>query len=307
MRRQQFCGWSALGISTLVACFWAHWGIIENFHEGWWQPELGARLLYSWHYLAPLTLTLGLTLIAVRWPKLGAAAFFGGGAWFSWFILAPRWGKVDLATLAGWAPVTLLVVGVGCLWWFGRPEPRRWAFACAAGLPLLVLLIAGAEPAWRVSHRIDDGVSTERLVAGNGVVLVWAPEGPGWVREQAGACTWNEAREICARLSADGRRLESAPVNIWRLPTVDEAVRSLTRNGVNAGGEWDAASGQVHYRVRPDKEAPLWRVYSETIYWWTATEADAQRAYRVVYNGGVYAMPKDQHYGTIGFRAVREP
>lgn len=307
MRRQIILGWIALGLSTLVTCLWAFWGIVENFHEGWWQPALGTRLLFSLFYITPMLITLALTLLAVRWPKLGAAAFFIGGAWFSWFILAPRWGKLDLAILLSWLPVTALVIGVGLLWWFGRPQPAKLAYLLAAGLPLLVLLAAGAEPAWRVTHRVDDGSTEERLVQGNGVALVWAPEGPGWVRDAKQACSWDMAVQLCAHLSADGMRLEEKPVNIWRLPTVDEAVRSLTRGGQNAGGEWDSAAGQAHYRVRPDKESPLWRVYAETIYWWTATQASPGKAYRVVYNGSVYAMPKDQRYGTIGFRAVREP
>ena len=203
--------------------------------------------------------------------------------------------------------MTLVVLGVGLLWWFGRPWPLKWAWAIAAGLPLLVLLIAGAEPAWRVTHRVDDGRTTERLVQGNGVALIWAPEGPGWVRDAQQACSWEMAQQLCAHLSADGVRLEAEPVNIWRLPTIDEAVRSLTRGGVNAGGVWDSALCRAHYRVQPDKESPLWRVYAETIYWWTASEAAAGQAYRIVYNGGVYAMPKSQRYGTIGFRAVRQP
>ena len=99
MRKQRILGWIALSISTLVAGLWAYWGIVENFHESWWQPTLGARLLYSLYYITPMLITLALTLLAVRWPKLGAVVFFLGGAWFTWFILAPRWGHVDLPTL----------------------------------------------------------------------------------------------------------------------------------------------------------------------------------------------------------------
>ncbi|MDR3714065.1 MAG: hypothetical protein P4L51_14695, partial [Puia sp.] len=29
-------GWIAVSISTALACFWALWGINENFHEGWY-------------------------------------------------------------------------------------------------------------------------------------------------------------------------------------------------------------------------------------------------------------------------------
>ena len=32
--KRQIVGWIAVGLSTAVTCFWAFWGIIENFHEG---------------------------------------------------------------------------------------------------------------------------------------------------------------------------------------------------------------------------------------------------------------------------------
>ena len=34
--RRAFVGWVAVGISTLIAGFWAYWGSIETFHEGWY-------------------------------------------------------------------------------------------------------------------------------------------------------------------------------------------------------------------------------------------------------------------------------
>lgn len=307
MRREQICGWTALGLSTLVACLWAFWGIIENFHEGFWYPELSKRLAMTIAYLAPMLITIVLALLALLRPKLGAVAMFAFGAWFTWFIFAPRWGRLDLGIVLSWLPVTLLVVGVGLLWWWGKPRPLKLAYFIAAGLPLAIALGCGIGPARRVGHRVDDGVATARLVPGNGVELVWAPEGPGWVRDSAHSVPWDQACDICARLSADGSRLEDAPVGVWRLPTVDEAVRSLTRGGKNAGGVWDAAAQRATYRIAPDKESPLWRVYAETIYWWTGTEAGPDKAYRLVYNGQVFPTKKSSRMGTLGFRAVHKP
>ena len=71
---------------------------------------------------------------------------------------------------------------------------------------------------------------------------------------------WYEAMDLASRLSMDGTQLMNQPVNNWRLPTVDEAVRSLTRGGENAGGEWDPESKRPSYKIQPDKESPLWRV-----------------------------------------------
>jgi hypothetical protein len=307
MRREQICGWLALGLSTLIACLWAFWGIIENFHEGFWSPQLSQRLLGTLAYMSLMLICMALTLLALRWPRLGAVAMFLGGAWFTWFIFSQRRGHLDLGVVLSWLPVTLLVVGVGLLWWWGRPRPLKLAYLIALSLPWLTALCCGIGPAWRVCHRVDDGVTAQRLVPGNGVSLVWAPEGPGWVRDAKHSVNWDQARDICSRLSADGLRLEVAPVGIWRLPTVEEAVRSLTRNGKNAGGVWDANAKRATYRITPDKESPLWRVYAETIYWWTGTAAGPDKAYRLVYDGQVFATRKSYRLGSVGFRAVREP
>ncbi|MFN2151362.1 MAG: hypothetical protein ACK2T5_07195, partial [Anaerolineales bacterium] len=48
-------GWIAVSISTLVTCFWAFWGIVENFHEGWYAESLLANLgLMFVQYLSPM-------------------------------------------------------------------------------------------------------------------------------------------------------------------------------------------------------------------------------------------------------------
>ena len=37
--KRQLAGWIAVGISTVITCFWVFWGIIENFHEGWYYES----------------------------------------------------------------------------------------------------------------------------------------------------------------------------------------------------------------------------------------------------------------------------
>ena len=78
------------------------------------------------------------------------------------------------------------------------------------------------------------------------------------------------------------------PQDIWRLPTVDEAVRSMMLHGENAGGVWDEEAETAIYEVTPDKETPLWELHSQIIYYWTADTAteDESKAYIIVYNGG---------------------
>jgi hypothetical protein len=34
--KRQIAGWIAVSLSIVITCFWAFWGIIENFHEGWY-------------------------------------------------------------------------------------------------------------------------------------------------------------------------------------------------------------------------------------------------------------------------------
>jgi hypothetical protein len=100
--------------------------------------------------------------------------------------------------------------------------------------------------------------------------------------------------------------ISSNPQHIWRLPTVDEAVRSMARHGQNSGGIWDAEIAQAAYKITPDKESPLWNTLSQVIYWWTATEVDEERAYIIVYDGTVW--PRSKHIGPayLGFRCVKQ-
>jgi hypothetical protein len=139
-------------------------------------------------------------------------------------------------------------------------------------------------------------------VHGNGVDLIWAPDGPGWPHEGG---NWYEARELCQYLGEDGWTLASTPQRIWRLPTVDEAVRSMARRGQNSGGVWNEETAEATYQTTPDKESPLWNVHSQVIYWWTATEVDAEHAYIIVYDGEVW--PRAKHFSPtyLGFRCVK--
>ena len=300
-------GWVAVGFSILVSCLWAMWGTFEAFHEGWWDASLGGRLLQTLAYLSFAVFTSALSLVAIRWPRAGAGVYFLFGSAFTFLIFKERWHNLDWMVILSWLPVTgLLIVIAGC-YWFARIRQRRLMYWLAVVLPVLTVVCCGAGGAWRVATRVDDGIRTERLVEGNGVALVWAPEGPGWVMDARSCTGWDEAVEICDHLSADGQTVCDEPQHIWRLPTIDEAVRSMARHGQNCGGVWDAETGRASYQVRPDKESPLWVPFSETIYWWTATEIDEDYAWIIVYDGKAWKKRKDRRMGSQGFRAVREP
>lgn len=300
MNARNIVGWFAVTLVTLTAGFWAFWGVIEAFHEGWCTPTLGMRLGQLAAYLSPATVLAALAVIGVRWPRVGAALFLLVGLTIAGLI------EYDQSKFSGDVYFLLVVspVLVGLLFLYGRPAPKRVAYALAAGIPLLLILVCGAEPAFRVATRFDDGDRGPRLVEGNGVTLLWAPAGPGWNRE--GNVTWEKAVERVRYLSEDGYSVAAEPQDVWRLPTREEVVRSLTRHNENAGGTWDCETEQASYARRPDKESPLWDPHAPLIYLWTSEEASAHDAWIVVYHGGIHAKPKKLGAASNGFRAVRD-
>jgi hypothetical protein len=291
-----------VALSTAITCFWAFWGIVENFHEGWYYESLLSNLgLMFVQYLSPMLAFWAVTLVSIRWPRAGAGLHGLLVLLVAWFFQA--WTNTVLLFLM------LPLLGLGALYWYGRPwprrpQPRKVALLLAAGLPLLTLALSGAGPAFRVSQRLDDGNLQARRVIGNGVELVWAPEGPGWPRVGA---DWHKARQVCRHLKQDGLTVATEPQHIWRLPAVDEAVRSMARHGQNSGGVWDAETAEATYEITPDKESPLWNVHSQVIYWWTATEVDQDRAYIIVYDGQVWPRSKQFGPAYLGVRCVRQP
>jgi hypothetical protein len=294
--KQQVLGWLAVASSTSIASFWAFWGIIENFHEGWFHESLLLNVgLMFLQYLSPVIIFVSLTLLAIAFPRLGSIAYALVGLVLSLLLFDLNDAVAMLLVIA---PMLLL----GTLYWYGRPQPRRAAYFLAIGLPALTLVICGLEPVVRIAGRVDDGNLQTRLVEGNGVRLVWAPEGVGWPRE---GVTWHEALRCCQHLSEDGRTLAESPKNVWRLPAIEEAVRSMSRHGVNSGGIWDGQTKVASYQVRPDKESPLWNVHSQVIYWWTATEIDDEKAYIIVYDGKVWPRRKRFAPAYLAYRCVK--
>jgi hypothetical protein len=299
--KRNTAGWIAVAISTAIACLWAFWGIIENFHEGWYHASLLSNVgLMFVQYLSPMLIFMGLALASVYWPRVGGVLHVVIALFMVWFFQAFS----NAATFLIILPLALF----GLLYWYGRPQPRKLAACLIVGLPLLTLIVCGVEPVIRVSQRIDDGNLEARLVDGNGLALIWAPDGPGWPRQ---GTNWHQALEVCRQLKEDGETLADEPVNIWRLPTVDEAVRSMARHGNNSGGQWNAQDAHASYQIRPDKESPLWDIHSQVIYWWTETvvdeDVDDDRAYMIVYDGKVWPKTKDFGPAYLGYRCVKEP
>ena len=284
-----------MSISLAITCGWAIWGILENFHEGWYFETLWLNLgLMFAQYLSPMLIFMGVTVIAIFWPRVGAV--------LHGLIALAAAEFFNAASNAATLLIILPLLGLGVMFWFGRPRPKKVAVSLVIGLPLLLLPIFGISPAIRVSQRIDDDNLDTRYIIGNGITLTWAPAGPGWPREGS---DWHNASYDCQHLSEDGHILLPIIQDIWRLPTVDEAVRSMMRHGQNCGGLWDEKSAQASYKITPYKQAPLWDPHSKVIYWWTSTSIDDEQAWIIVYDGKVWPRPKNFSLAYLGFRCVK--
>ena len=291
-RARIFVGWIAVAFSTALSSFWAFWGSIENFHEGWYFRELWRNLgLMAVQYLPWMFIPMVAGLLGLWRPAVGVAAHLALAAVVFWLF--------DVREVGGFL-IGLPVLLLAALYGFGRPMPVRWARRVLIGLPVVTAVASGAYPGWRVLTRPSIVDTSMRRISGNGVNLVWAPAGPGW--DDRGF-SWFEARRRCEYLTADGGTLAAEPQRVWRLPTVDETVRTMIWRGRNAGGTWNGE--RASFGAMPDKEAPLWHPYSQIIYWWTADEVDADRAYRVAYNGYVTRMNKKVGAGYLACRCVK--
>ncbi len=229
---------------------------------------------------------------------------------------------------------------------------RSLRYVLAIGFPLLVTAALSVYWLPILLTRMDDGDRGARLIEGNGVTLVWAPAGPGWWEgigpsKAAGRLlpganlSWNdiafygvppvgfgekagyedrdataadmEATGLCRYLSEDGLTLMTEPQDIWRMPTTDEIVRSLVRDGENAGCTWDGESESANCRITPDKETPLWVPSWSPIYYLSGDEFDEHEAWYVPYTGGhwsgglISGQRKSWGNPRHGYRCVREP
>lgn len=297
-RTRRVAGWCAAAVSAVLASLWGFWGAIETFHEGWYHASFAANVAMTLgQYLAPMLAFAGAGALAVRFPRTGGALHAAGAA-------AAAWHFRGAAPLVVGPFIVAPLVLLGGAYFVGRATPRNRAVGLVLGLPLLVACVSGAGPAVRVAARHEMTDRGARRVTANGADLVWAPAGPGWPGD---GVPWEEARRRCRHLTADGTSLAETPQDVWRLPTLDEAVRSAARHGVNCAGVWDPGTETASYATTPDKEPPLWDPRSKVIYWWTANERDERTAWIVVYDGKAWPRPKSAHWGYLGFRAVRDP
>ncbi len=297
-QKSQYLGWFAVSMTLTICGLWTYWGTIENFHEGWYSKSLFENLfMFIFQYLSVTIVFILLALIALRWKKIGIIShvIFAGFAIGFFF-------NAHFVVL--WLMIVFPILGLGLLYYFGTPKPLVLARYLIVGIPLLILVIISIPYGIKISNRLNDEDRGLILIETNSITLAWAPRGPGWPDE---GMTWYEAKERCLYLSLDGTMLMDEIQNIWRLPTIDEAVSSMMIHGVSAGGMWDEERHIASYEKTPDKESPLWDIYSEVIYYWTSEtyENDDRRAYIIVYHGGVYLKMKTDGQNYLSFRAVK--
>jgi len=298
-------GWTGIIVSTLLAAWWAWWGTLENFHEGWYHSTLKGNLLLSIAYLLPSMLVISSALLGIKWPRVGGGIHMILGlfliVWWLWEQWPPKFTTlIHITILSG---ICLMFLGACYIW--GKPESRKIAALIVVGFPCLISVVFAVVPLWRVLHRVDDGQRSIRDITENGVSLTWAPLGPGWPR--SGNANFKEAERIASHLSEDGMTISDSFMGIWRLPTVAEVVQSLTRDGKNVSGKWNSVKKSAYYDRQPDKETPLWNPTSTIIYWWTSSRCnDGSAAYVICYNGKVKKHRLNRRMGSLGFRAVRD-
>lgn len=292
-------GWIGVGITLIFSGLWAYWGTVENFHEGWYSKSIWENLfMFVFQYLLFAILFVLLATVTLKWKFIGLLLHLVLAAFCVCFFSGASFSVIGLL-------IVIPVAGLGLLYYFGEPEPKQWAYRLLICVPLIIITAVSIPQGIKVSGRINDNNFGTRIIEGNGVTLAWAPRGPGWPDN---GTTWEEARRICRYLSEDGITVMEEEQNIWRLPTVDEAVRSMMIHGKNAGGVWHAQDSKALYNKTPDKETPLWDVYSPVIYYWTSetNTRDERRAYIIVYHGGVFSKMKTDGQRYLSFRAVKE-
>ncbi len=297
-RKKNIVGWFGVVISLVFSSIWAYWGAIENYHEGWYSTSIWENLfMLVFQYLSVPLIFVILAVISLKWRRIGLLLHIALAGFSVWFFSGASFNVLGIF-------IVIPIAALGLLYFFGEPKLKIWAYRLVISVPIIIVLAISIPQGVKVSQRLNDNDFGTRVVEGNGVTLAWAPRGPGWPDN---GTTWDDAQRICRYLSEDGITIMEEEQYIWRLPSVDEAVRSMLLHGKNAGGVWHPEESKAVYEKTPDKETPLWDVNSQVIYYWTSEsyEQDERRAYIMVYHGGIFPKMKTDGQSYLSFRAVK--
>jgi len=289
-KSKKIIGWITIIIALSIILLWSYWGINEAFHEGWYHTSLLQNLSLTFiQYLSIPIIFLAIILVALNYKKIGSWLFIALGI-FAMFFFNSNSGRLLI-----FAPLLLFALG----FYFGEFKHKKIITISFITIFLLIILVFGIPYLIRVENRFNDHDFGLRVVEGNEITLTWAPQGVGFPLE---GTDWQNAKDNCAQLNEGGTKLEGKN-DIWRLPTREELVRSMTRKNNNVKGIIDS-EGKQEYEIRPDKETPLWNPHSQVIYYWTS-ESKGERAYLVAYNGYILTRIKNSGPDYQGYRCVR--
>ena len=289
---KKIVGWVTATISLLIITFWSYWGINEAFHEGWYHSSLSQNLLLTFiQYLSVPIIFITLSIVSFNFKKIGSILFVGLAV-FSIFFFNSLSGRLLIL-------IPLLIFAFG--FYFGKFKHKKIFSYSLILIFLLIIFSFGIPQIIKVENRFNDYNFDSRIVVGNGVNLTWAPQGIGFPLE---GTNWDIAKNNCARLNEEGTKLENATKHIWRLPSRDEIVRSMTRKNNNVLGTINE-KGLAQYEKKPDKETPLWNPHSQVIYYWTNESKNEKQAFLVAYNG--YILERNKNFGANyqGYRCVK--
>ncbi|MCW8966471.1 MAG: DUF1566 domain-containing protein [Candidatus Pacearchaeota archaeon] len=288
-------GWTAVIITLIVNCFWSYWGILEFFHEGWYSSSiLYSLFLLLFQYMLFTIIFIVFPLIALKYKKIGLACFIALGIFAAYFFSGASFQVTYLL-------LSLPLIGLGVLFYFGNPKKIKIARILIILLPLIIITLFGTPQLIKNIQRIDDGNYGMRTLDCQGTPLVWAGKGSGFPDT---GYNWTDSMYICEHLSEDGTTVLNESQNIWRIPGIEEAIRCQMIHNENAGGIWNPDTKKAEYEKTPDKETPIWVPNSEIIYYWTSelSSETENQAYIIDYAGGIF--DKDIRYSP-NYRAFR--
>ena len=172
-------------IATLFATLW---GTVEFFHEGWYPPYTQGVF-----YAMPIVIFVALLLFTTFFPRIGGAIIVlaGGALVFFWYSrLQAQHADIEPSLYIAW--IVMLLPGIFFLLdgflrkkiGYRRPEKFSfrfyWRHILAVALPLILIIALCLPLLLRNLGRIPLEDFGEVTVAGNGVTLTLAGDGPGW-------------------------------------------------------------------------------------------------------------------------------
>ena len=133
-RKKAIIGWTGVSVTVLLSSLWAYWGAIENFHEGWYSTSIWENLfMLLFQYLLFTIVFMVLAVVALRWRRIGLTLHIATAGFSYWFFSGASFSVVGLM-------IVIPIIALGLLYYFGEPQPKKWAYRIIIIIPLLIIL-----------------------------------------------------------------------------------------------------------------------------------------------------------------------